>query len=428
MSQIKTRWAFSMQGDYTPPGDKSISHRLIILGALAEGTSEFQHFLEGDDCLRTIAAFQAMGVCFKRESGKVIVKGVGLAGLKKPKEDLDLGNSGTSTRLLLGVLAGQPFETCLKGDESLSRRPMKRVTQPLRQMGANITGRDDANFMPLTIQGGQLNSIDWKSKIPSAQVKSAILLASLFADGQTRYEEAIQSRDHTERLFLKFGALLRKSGNVLSIERPARLYPIQMDVPGDISSAAFFIVAASILPDTALWVKRVNLNPTRTGILDVLKKMGAKIKIEMIDDDAEPVGNIHIESSVLQGVEIGPDLIPSLIDELPILMIACALAKGKSVIRGAEELRVKETDRIRSMVLGLQAIGAKAEERPDGCVIEGVSEFKGGAINSFGDHRTAMSFAIAGLRSSGEILIEDTDCIKTSYPNFEEDLQKVAIF
>ena len=427
MSQIISHQASRIVGEYTPPGDKSISHRLVILGALASGKSEFSHFLEADDCLRTIEAFRSMGVQFQRSAEKIAVNGVGLKGLSSPKSELDLGNSGTTMRLLLGVLAGQPFEAHLTGDVSLSKRPMRRVTQPLRKMGARITGRDDAGFAPLVIQGGQLSGIRWMSEVPSAQVKSAILLAGLYAEGETSIEEVLLSRDHTERLLLRFGASLKRSGRTVSIQKTERLQPTQFDVPGDISSAAFFITAAAFLQGSDLWVRRVNLNSTRTGIIEILESMGADISIHIQEDQDEPVGDIHVKGSSLAGVTIEKHLIPSLIDELPILMVACALAEGVSIIRGAQELRVKETDRIRSMALGLRAIGARVEEREDGCVIEGVREFVGGTVSSVGDHRTAMSLVVAALRSKAGVVIQDTDCIGTSYPNFEADLKQLVV-
>ncbi len=435
MNQSQTHPASRIsEEDYTPPGDKSISHRLVMLGALAEGTSKFTHFLNSDDCLRTKQAFQAMGVQFEPSTDKVsgkngiselIVRGVGLGGLSQPKQDLDLGNSGTTMRLLLGILAGQSFKTQLTGDRSLCKRPMRRVTEPLMKMGARITGRDDANFAPLEIQGGPLSGIYWKNEVSSAQVKSAILLAGLYAQGETTVEETIASRDHTERLLGAFGVAFQKSGVKVSVQKVQKLTAIQFDVPGDFSSAAFFIVAALLIPNSDLWIRRVGLNPTRIGLIEILKSMGANLKMEITEDHGEPVGNIHVKTSPLRGATVGKNLIPSLIDELPILMVAFALADGTSVIHGAEELRVKETDRIHSMAQGLKSIGGKVDERVDGCVIEGVPEFQGGTVSSFDDHRTAMSFLIAGLKSKQGVLVQDTDCIQTSYPGFETDLHAI---
>ena len=433
MNQLQTHPISKIHGEYSPPGDKSISHRLAMLGALAEGESRFSRFLVADDCLRTIKAFQAMGVKFdlNEESGRsqtasLTVHGVGLHGLKKPPHKLDLGNSGTSMRLLLGILAGQPFETHLIGDNSLCERPMRRVIEPLRKMGARIEGRDNASYAPLTIKGGFLSGISWQNKVSSAQVKSAILLAGLYADGQTTVIEDIPSRDHTERLLEVVGVPVRKSNYTISVQKAERLKAIHCDVPGDISSAAFFIVAGLLVPNSDLRIKNVGLNPTRIGLIEILKSMGANLEVTVVENHGEPIGEIRIRTSRLKGCTITKDSIPTLVDELPILMVASALAEGTSLIQGAEELRVKETDRIHSMVTGLNAIGGKASERSDGCVIEGVQEFQGGTVSSFGDHRTAMSFLIAGLRSKQGVTVHETDCIQTSYPGFMLDLEAVS--
>ncbi len=426
MSQITTYPASRIWGDYMPPSDKSISHRLAMLGALAGGKSEFRHFLEAEDCLGTVQAFEAMGVRFERSKGVLTVHGAGLKGLAAPKGDLYLGNSGTTMRLLLGVLAGQEFEARLTGDPSLSKRPMKRVTEPLRKMGARISGPDDANFAPLTIRGGRLSGIHWTNEIPSAQVKSAVLLAGLFAEGETSVEELEPSRDHTERLLGEFGVPVKRSGQTVSVAKAKQLRPIQFEVPGDISSAAFLMAAALIVPGSDLTIRRVGLNPTRLGLVEVLRKMGADLSLELTGKGAEPVGNIRVKSSRLKGMTVNKRLIPFLIDELPILMIACALAEGTSVIQGAQELRFKETDRIHSLVKGLRAVGGRVEEREDGCVIQGVSQFQGGVVQSLGDHRTAMSFAIAGFRAKEQVEVQDTDCIRTSYPQFEADLKRFS--
>jgi 3-phosphoshikimate 1-carboxyvinyltransferase len=424
MNELKTSPISKVEGEYTPPGDKSISHRLAMLGALTEGKSHFTNFLSSEDCLKTIQAFEAMGISFDLAKDELTVYGKGLHGLAQPKYELNLGNSGTTMRLLLGILAGQPFESRLTGDQSLCKRPMRRVTEPLKKMGASIDGRDHANYAPLTVHGGRLTGIGWKNEIASAQVKSAVLLAGLYAEGETWVEEQTASRDHTERLLSAFGAPFRQSGFRSVIKKTDRLKAIQFQVPGDISSAAFLMVAALVVPDSNLIVKHVGLNPTRIGLIEVLKSMGAKISFEITENKNEPVGTIRVQSSRLKGATVSQDLIPSLIDELPILMIAFALAEGTSVIRGAEELRVKETDRIHSMAVGLKAVGAKVAEQRDGCVIEGIKEFEGGTISSFGDHRTAMSFLIAGLRSKKGIRVQDTDCVQTSYPEFEADLKR----
>jgi len=426
MNQLATHPAARFSGTYTPPGDKSISHRLVMLGALAEGESRFTNFLQAEDCRRTIEAFRKMGVCFEPSKDKLTVKGIGLNGLSKPAGELDLGNSGTTMRLLLGILAGQSFEVRLSGDASLCRRPMRRVTAPLRKMGARITGREDANFAPLVVRGGGLSGIEWVNEMASAQVKSAILLAGLFADGKTSVSETIPSRDHTERLFRAFGVSVRQAEGLTVVEKAKQLHATQFQVPGDFSSAAFLMVAALLIPNSELEIRNVGLNPTRIGLYHVLKSMGADIRMELADEHIEPVGHVYVKSSRLKGIQIDQTMIPSLIDELPILMIACALAEGVSTIRGAQELRIKETDRIHSMALGLREIGAKAEEREDGCVIEGIQQFKGGMVNSFGDHRTAMSFLVAGLCSKTGVTVQDADCIQTSYPDFSSDLEKLV--
>ena len=426
MEELTTHPVQGLSGEYCPPGDKSISHRLVMLGAIAEGRSSFANFLSGDDCLRTIQTFQAMGVEFNHQTDRLEVVGVGLDGLKKPNRELDLGNSGTTMRLLLGLLAGQRFESHLTGDSSLKKRPMRRVTDPLKRMGANITGMDNGNFAPMTIRGRELSGIIHQNVIPSAQVKSAVLLAGLYAKGETVVEEVVQSRDHTERLFSLFGVPFEQQGYRSIVRKADRLTAIQYQVPGDISSAAFLIVAGLLVPNSDLLVQDVGLNPTRIGLLDVLQQMGGNIEIKVTQAKGEPVGEVRVQTSELKGVRITNRFIPILIDELPILMIACALAKGTSMIEGAEELRIKETDRIRSMVSGINAIGGKALEQADGCVIEGVRQFKGGSVSSFGDHRTAMSFLVSGLCSERGVTVQNTACIQTSYPAFLKDLGSVS--
>jgi 3-phosphoshikimate 1-carboxyvinyltransferase len=417
-----------LKGKFTPPGDKSVSHRAIMFGSLASGTSVYTHFLEAEDCLNTLKSFQSMGVSIDWEKGKkVTIHGVGMQGLKKPASELYLGNSGTSMRLMLGILAGQRFDCTLTGDPSLSSRPMKRVTVPLKQMGAQIKGKDNGNFAPLTIHGGKLKGIDFENKLSSAQVKSALLLAGLYADGTTRITEPVLSRDHTERFLEASGAKFRKENNglILSIEKTDSLKPISGEIPGDISAAAFFIVGAALFPGSEVTIEKVCLNPTRTGLLAVLERMGADLDIEVTQEIPEPLGNIHVRGKRLRGVRIQHAEIPSLIDELPIIMIAMALAEGESLISGAEELRVKETDRIHSMVTNLKKIGASAEELPDGCIIKGVERFHGGEVQSYGDHRTAMSFAIATLAMNEELKIQDTECVATSFPNFFQEFERL---
>ncbi len=413
-----------LKGIFTPPGDKSISHRAVMFGALSEGKSQYTNFLEGEDCLSTMKAFQAMGIAAEQNKGRLTVTGKGLHGLKAPAGMLNLGNSGTSMRLLLGILAGQKFEAVLTGDDSLCSRPMRRVTDPLKQMGAQIKGRDKGNFAPLTIHGGRLQGIEFDNKLSSAQVKSALLFAGLYAEGATRIHEAVPSRDHTERFLEAAGAKFRREKDGwLAVEKTEKLKALEGKIAGDMSSAAFFITAAAMLPGSDLTVHDVCLNPTRTGLLAVLKRMGAKIEVRETGRIPEPQGTIHVTGARLKGTRVSREEIPSLIDELPILMIAMALAEGESLITGAEELRVKETDRILSMVTNLKAVGGSAEELPDGCIIRGVELLRPGTIKSYGDHRTAMSFAMAGLAMNGQIEIQDTACIATSFPAFFAELK-----
>ncbi|MFZ5803204.1 MAG: 3-phosphoshikimate 1-carboxyvinyltransferase [Candidatus Omnitrophota bacterium] len=418
-----------LQGTYRPPGDKSISHRAVILGALAEGVSRFSGFLAAEDCLRTVDFFKALGVPITVDLGRgeIEISGGGLHALK-PQEgirEIYLGNSGTSMRLLLGVLAGQPFEMTLTGDVSLSKRPMRRVTVPLKQMGAQIKGPEQENFAPLRVRGGRLKGITFENKLASAQVKSALMLAGLYAEGQTCITEPFASRDHTERFFTAAGADFRRTGDQVVVRKTNRLKPLSLGIPGDISSAAFFLTAAAMTPGSDLRIENVGMNPLRTGILDVLQRMGASITLHVEREMPEPVGTIRVQGSRLRGTRIVRAEIPRLIDELPILVIAMALAEGESLISGAEELRVKETDRIRSMVQNIRAVGGDADELPDGCILRGVPRFQGGAVDSFGDHRTAMSFAVAALHSETPVRISGTGCIATSFPSFFSDLARL---
>ncbi|HNX69573.1 MAG TPA: 3-phosphoshikimate 1-carboxyvinyltransferase [Candidatus Omnitrophota bacterium] len=422
MSQLSFTGPGKLSGIYTPPGDKSISHRALLFGALAEGESAYENFLESEDCLHTLEALRRMGISIRHEKGtrKIAISGKGVHGLTSPGGELYLGNSGTSMRLLLGILAGQKFETVLTGDPSLSGRPMRRVTDPLKQMGAQIKGKENGNFAPLIIRGGKLRGISFDNKLSSAQVKSALLFAGMYAEGKTVIHEGVPSRDHTERFLEASGASFRREGKDLVIERTEKLRPFQARIAGDISSAAFFIAGAAMIPGSEVTVRDVGLNPTRTGLLEVLKRMGAKIRTEVTQTVPEPMGNIYVQGARLHGTGITHAEIPSLIDELPVLMVAMALSEGESLISGAAELRVKETDRIRSMVGNLKAIGASVEELPDGSLIRGVEGFHGASVESFGDHRTAMSMAVASLVTKGAITVKDTECIATSYPAFEE--------
>ncbi len=412
-----------LKGENLPPGDKSISHRSVIFGALADGASSFKHFLDSEDCLNTLNSFKQMGVEHSLEKGCLTIKGAGLHGLKKPAASLYLGNSGTSARLLLGVLSAQNFNCGIKGDDSLSSRPMDRVVRPLSMMGAKIAGRDDAKFLPLEIEGSSLKGIYYKLPVASAQVKSCLLLAGLFAEGATEIEEPLPSRDHTERALKAFGTNYSKTGDIHRVESPNKLKAISYNIPGDISSSAFFIVGALLTPGSQIKLKRVGLNETRTGLLTVLNRMNADIKIENRVEGPEPYGDLIVTHSKLKATEVEAREIPLLIDEIPILTLAASLAEGKTIIQGAKELRFKESDRIAVMVKNLKAIGANVREKEDGFEIEGREKLKGGSIESFGDHRVAMTFAVASLASQEAILVQGAKCIETSYPKFFDDLQ-----
>lgn len=409
----------SLAGRIRVPGDKSISHRSIMLGSLAEGTTEVEGFLEGEDALATLQAFRDMGVVIEGpHHGRVTIHGVGLHGLKAPAGPLYMGNSGTSMRLLSGLLAAQPFDTTLTGDASLSKRPMNRVAKPLREMGAVIeTGPEGRP--PLTIKGGQrLTGMDYEMPMASAQVKSCLLLAGLYAAGRTSVTEPAPTRDHTERMLRGFGYPVSVEGSTASVESGHKLTATRIEVPADISSAAFFLVAASIAEGSELVLEHVGINPTRTGVIDILKLMGGDITLEnQREVGGEPVADIRVRAAKLKGIDIPEDLVPLAIDEFPVLFVAAACAEGRTVLRGAEELRVKESDRIQVMADGLIALGVKAEPTPDGIVIEGGS-IGGGEVWAHGDHRIAMSFSVASLRASAPIRIHDCANVATSFPNF----------
>lgn len=408
-----------LSGRVRVPGDKSISHRSIMLGSLAEGTTEVQGFLEGEDALATIQAFRDMGVVIEGpHHGRVTVHGVGLHGLKMPPGPIYLGNSGTSMRLLSGLLAAQPFDTTLTGDASLSKRPMNRVAKPLREMGAVIeTGPEGRP--PLTIRGGQkLTGMHYDMPMASAQVKSCLLLAGLYAAGETSTTEPAPTRDHTERMLRGFGYPVDVEGATARVESGHKLSATSIEVPADISSAAFFLVAASIAEGSDLTLEHVGINPTRTGVIDILKLMGADITLEnQREVGGEPVADIRVRSAQLKGIDIPEDLVPLAIDEFPVLFVAAANAQGRTVLRGAEELRVKESDRIQVMADGLLALGVKCEPTPDGIIIDGGS-YGGGEVWSHGDHRIAMSFSVASLRAGAPIRIHDCANVATSFPNF----------
>lgn len=409
----------SLSGRIRVPGDKSISHRSIMLGSLAEGVTQVEGFLEGEDALATLQAFRDMGVVIEGpHHGKVTIHGVGLNGLKPPPGPLYLGNSGTSMRLLSGLLAAQPFDTVLTGDASLSKRPMNRVAKPLREMGAVIeTGAEGRP--PLTIRGGQrLTGMSYEMPMASAQVKSCLLLAGLYAAGETAVTEPAPTRDHTERMLRGFGYPVAVDGNVASVESGHKLTATHIEVPADISSAAFFLVAASIAEGSELVLEHVGINPTRTGVIDILKLMGADLTLEnQREVGGEPVADIRVRAAKLKGIDIPEDLVPLAIDEFPVLFVAAACAEGRTVLRGAEELRVKESDRIQVMADGLIALGVKAEPTPDGIIIEG-GPIGGGEVWSHGDHRIAMSFSVASLRATAPIRIHDCANVATSFPNF----------
>lgn len=409
----------SLSGRIRVPGDKSISHRSIMLGSLANGTTEVEGFLEGEDALATIQAFRDMGVVIEGpHHGRVTVHGVGLHGLKAPAGPLYMGNSGTSMRLLSGLLAAQPFDTTLTGDASLSKRPMNRVAKPLREMGAVIeTGPEGRP--PLNIKGGQrLTGMSYEMPMASAQVKSCLLLAGLYAAGKTSVTEPAPTRDHTERMLRGFGYPVNVEGSTASVESGHALSATRIEVPADISSAAFFLVAASIAEGSELVLEHVGINPTRTGVIDILKLMGGDITLEnQREVGGEPVADIRVRAAKLKGIEIPENLVPLAIDEFPVLFVAAACAEGRTVLRGAEELRVKESDRIQVMADGLQTLGVKAEPTPDGIVIEG-GVMGGGEVWAHGDHRIAMSFSVASLRAGAPIRIHDCANVATSFPNF----------
>jgi len=420
----------SLRGSCTAPGDKSISHRAVILAALADGRTELNGFLRGEDCLNTLKNFKMMGIDYTEKKDKLIIKGKGLQGLQKPGKALDVGNSGTAFRLMTGVLAGQEFITKLTGDASIQKRPMKRVVEPLRKMGGRFSGEN----APLIIFPGKLKGINYEPPVASAQIKSALLLAGLYASGVTSVTEKIVSRDHTERMLKNFGVKVRietlssgKYKTTIPAGKQKLRGGLKINIPGDLSSAAFFLVAALIMPGSKLTIANVGINPTRSGLLDVLKKMGAKITLKNKKIfSGEPVADIAVVYSPLKAVEISGELLVRSIDEVPILAVAAALAKGRTVIKDAGELRVKESDRIKAVCEMLVAFGIKAAETADGLTIDGHPEFsadKNVKINSHYDHRIAMSAAILGLRNKKETLISDDKCIETSFPQFAETLQ-----
>lgn len=419
----------NIRGDIRVPGDKSISHRALLCSAMAEGESEIEGFLPGQDCLATVRCLQAMGVNIEfMAEDRLRVDGVGLRGFKEPEDILDAENSGTTARLILGLLAGQRFFSTLTGDASLRKRPMGRVTGPLQQMGARIFGRKGATLLPLSIMGGELNPISYQMPVASAQVKSAILLASLYTTGKTCLWEPVPTRDHTERMFNYFGVNLMKEEHKIIIEGPVCWEGKKIRVPGDISSAAFFIVAASLKPFSELIIRDCGINPTRTGIVEALQEMGADIRfINRRTYNEEPVADILVRGKAepLRGINIGGEIIPRLIDEIPILVVAASLARGETVIRDAAELRVKETDRIRAITVEFRRLGADIEELPDGLIIRGSSGLQGATCNSHGDHRMAMALTVAGLLADGQVTVNNAECIKVSFPEFTQIIESL---
>ena len=412
-----------LRGTVHVPGDKSITHRALILSALAEGDSTIRGYCRGEDCLNTLSALQKLGIPIEVEPDQVHVSGKGLWGLTEPAEPLDCGNSGTGLRLLTGVLAGQQFFTVLTGDASLRSRPMGRIVTPLQLMGAHIQGRKGGSLAPLAVTGSRLKGSDYVSPVSSAQIKSAVLLAGLFAEGDTRFSEPLQSRDHTERMFRFLGIPFDVEGNSIRVTGRQSFQAKDLFVPGDLSAAAFFIVGASIVPESEVRIPNIGLNPARTGILDILTEMGANIQIDnQRDESGEPVGDLVIRTAPLRGISIGADQVPKTIDEFPIFCVAAALAQGQTTVTGAEELRVKETDRIQAMATELKKLNVAIEETPDGFVVQGGSSLQGGHCQSHGDHRVAMAIAIAALTAGSPTVIDDTDCIETSFPGFHGKL------
>lgn len=427
MSLLTTSRIKPFQKNITVPGDKSISHRAVMFGSLAQGITTIDGFLPGADCLSTIACFEQLGVKVERISEtSVRVEGKSRNGLQIASTSLDVGNSGTTIRLMMGILAGTSFTSTLIGDNSIAKRPMDRVVSPLRQMGAVISGRENGKYTPITIEGSSLTGITYQSSVASAQVKSAILLAGLSASGKTTVLEPMISRDHTERMLGAFGVQVERLANGASIVGGQKLSATSITVPGDISSAAFFLAAALMVPGSSITVEHVGLNPTRTGILDVFQAMGAEVKVDhQLESSGEPIGSVTISCEGLKGVEIGGDLIPRLIDEIPIIAVVATQAMGKTIIRDAAELKVKETNRISTTANELRRLGAHVEETDDGMIIEGPTPLHGATCQSHGDHRIGMAMAIAGLATDEPVIVDGADAIKVSFPRFYELLKQI---
>lgn len=430
MKSITVKKTKGLKGEITVPGDKSISHRALMFASIAEGETRIKGLLKGEDNMATLNAFRQMGITIDEFDDLVVVRGKGAHGLTEPGDVIDAGNSGTTIRLITGLLAGQGFFSVLTGDQYLRKRPMKRVIEPLGRMGAGIYGREGGNKAPLAIVGSKLKGITYNSPIASAQVKSAILLAGLYADGVTTVKEPTVSRDHTERMLTYFGAKVERKGTTVSVAGGQKLSGREIIVPGDISSAAFLMVAALIIDGSELLIRNVGVNPTRTGIIDILKAMGGDLKIlNEREVSGEPVADILVKTSKLRGIEISGEIIPRAIDELPVVAVAAAFAEGTTNIRDAKELRVKESDRIGTMAANLRRLSISVTELEDGMDIIGGEPVVSlePDFNSFGDHRIAMSMFVAGLAAKGQnMLVLDTECIDTSFPGFEELLRKVG--
>lgn len=423
---MKTSKSRGLRGTVTVPGDKSISHRSVLFGSIAKGDTLVRGFLQGADCLSTISCFQEMGISIENENGLVIIHGKGLHGLKAPGKALDCGNSGTTIRLISGILSGQSFPATLTGDASIQKRPMKRIMEPLNQMGASITSLRGNHCAPLNIQGGALHGIHYYTPVASAQVKSAILLAGLYAEGETRVTEPSLSRNHTELLLKGFGADITSEGNTASVRPASELYGQEITVPGDISSAAYFIAAGLLIPDSEILIQNVGVNPTRAGILQVCQAMNADITLQnQRSAGGEPVADLLVRTSRLKGTTVEGSMIPTLIDELPVIALMACFAEGTTTIRDAAELRVKESDRIAVMTENLSAMGAHVQATPDGMIIEGGYPLKGAVVDSHLDHRIAMTFAVAGMCASKETQILGAHCVNISYPAFYDDLHKL---
>jgi len=423
----RVRAARALDGEVFPPSDKSISHRAIILNSIAQGNARVSNFSQAGDCFATVGCLRALGVEIESgEAGELFVRGVGKEGLKEADNVLDAENSATTMRILTGLLAAQPFLSVITGDESLRSRPMSRVIQPLRLMGARIWGRSSDSQAPLVIKGGQLHGIRYQLPVASAQLKSALLLAALFANGDTLIKETTPSRDHTERMLKSMGAGIEMAADTVALS-PSRLNAVDLIIPGDISSAAFWLVAGAVHPQASIRLLNTGVNPTRSGILDVLRSMGADLMVQNERVlNGEPIADLEVRSGALNGVEIGGSLIPRLIDELPLIALAACVARGKTVIRDAQELRVKETDRISATVGELLKMGAKAEELPDGMVIYGGGKLRGSSCDSHRDHRLAMMLGIAALIAEGETEIDNAEVADISYPAFWQDLEKLS--